>query len=145
MNDWRELSSFDIDELLTTGDVAKLLNTNVATIHNYINRGILTPDYVIPSASGKLSRRKFKQETVDAFLKSCGIQPDNTERLLSAGEVAIMLGVTVGAVQDFIKMGMLEPDVVLPGSQGKKSGRRKFKVSTVAAFAESYNIRRRVR
>lgn len=145
MGNWHELSQAERDKLLSPGDIAKLLNSNVATIHSYINRGLLTPDYVVPSASGKLARRKFKQETVDAFLRSCGIQPDNSERLLSAGEVAIMLGVTVGAVHDFVKMGMLEPDVVMPGAQSGKSGRRKFKVSTVAAFVESYNLRRRVR
>lgn len=131
------------EKLYTTGDIANMLDTNGTTIYNYVMRGLLVPDVLQPAKSGKMVYRKFKQETVDAFVKSCWKTEPTTEKLLSSGEAAVMLGVTESAVSYLVTTGELQADLVLPPREDGTAGRRKFKKSTIKAFAESHAFRRR--
>lgn len=124
------------EKLFGTSEVAKMLSINVSTVHNYIVRGILVPDAVVPSATGTMVYRKFKQSTIDEFARSCGVDVSNGEDLLSTGEVATILGVGNGAVKHYVDTGTLKPDVVLPPRRNGSASRQKFKRSTVVAFIE---------
>lgn len=56
-------------QYLTTGESAEYLGISQSTVINYIDRGILKPDIILPSKSGKVGRRKFSYETLDNFKK----------------------------------------------------------------------------
>lgn len=56
--------------LYSTGEVARLLGVSQSTVQSYISRGLLKPDYAMPSSrDGKSGRRKFKRSTIDAFIE----------------------------------------------------------------------------
>lgn len=62
------MSSLVADEkTLTTGEVARYLGISQSTVINYINRGILVPDVILPSCNSKSGRRQFKLETIENF------------------------------------------------------------------------------
>lgn len=51
-----------------------------------------------------------------------------------ASQVAEYLRKSSSSIQRYIKAGYLVPDAVMPSNRDGKSGRRKFKKSTVVAF-----------
>ena len=55
-------------DYFTTGDVASKVGVSIATVDRYIKIGILKPDLVLPTSSGRGGRRLFTQGTIDAFL-----------------------------------------------------------------------------
>lgn len=57
--------------------------------------------------------------------------------MLSAGEVAELLNVPIRVVYKHINKGNLVPDAVLGRTKDGRSGMRKFKRSTIQAFAAS--------
>lgn len=54
----------------TTSEAAQYIGCSQSTINNYIRRGLLKADVTYPSSNGKSGRRKFKQETLDNFIKT---------------------------------------------------------------------------
>lgn len=58
-------------------------------------------------------------------------EPDS---LLTTTQAARYLGVSATTVRNYIKKGLLKPDVTLPNSSDGRSGRQKFKFSTVDAL-----------
>ena len=56
-------------KMYTTGDAARFLQVSQSTVINYIDRGILAPDSVLPSLSGRSGRRLFSEETLKEFKK----------------------------------------------------------------------------
>lgn len=127
-------------ELLSTGEVAKMLGIAQTTVYHFIINGFLVPDKVNPTQpSGKAGKRWFKRETVNAFLESCMTTKYNGERLLSTGEVAQYFGVSTGTVRYWVNRGMLKPDLIFPMPDGS-AGARRFKQSTIIYFAEQRNL-----
>lgn len=121
--------------MLTTVDVARKLGVSRDTVHNYVARGLLVPDFIYPESKyGASGSRRYKPETIDAFLRSCATSEYTGERLLSTGEVAFMLGVNIRTVTYHISTGKLKPDMVLPEAFNGRSGARRFKRGTVDAF-----------
>lgn len=64
------------------------------------------------------------------------------QSLMSTGEVARYLGVSQSIVLNYIVKGILVPDATPPMSRNGKSGRRKFKKSTVDAVAVKIGMER---
>lgn len=54
-------------DFYTTGEAARYLGVSQSTVVNYIDKGILVPDIVMPSSNNKSGRRKFKVETLESF------------------------------------------------------------------------------
>lgn len=128
-------------ELLSTGEVAKMLGIAQTTVYHFITNGFLVPDKVNPAqSSGKCGKRWFKQETVDAFLESCMTTKYNGERLLSSGEVAQYFGVSTATVRYWVSHDLLKPDLTFPMPNGG-TGARRFKQSTVIYFAEQRQLK----
>ena len=62
------------EELFCTGQIAQMAGIAQRKVHEYIKRGDLKPDIVLPAMScGRSGRRLFKKETVDAFVSSLAI------------------------------------------------------------------------
>ena len=51
----------------TTGEAAKYIGVSQSTIINYIEKGLLKPDYILPAIGAKKGRRMFYQDTLDSF------------------------------------------------------------------------------
>lgn len=60
--------------------------------------------------------------------------------LMSVGEVAKNLWVSRSVVARYINIGLLTPDYVMSSDSLGRSGRRKFKRSTVDAFRRRYGL-----
>lgn len=61
------MSSMKVEEYYTTGEAARYLGVSQSTIGNYIRRGIIEPDLILPSSGKKSGRQKFKQSTLMNF------------------------------------------------------------------------------
>lgn len=127
----------DIEKLYSPGDVAKMLNVTVKTLRNYVHRGILKPD-IVKTTKGGCVRYKFKEATVTEFLKSCNRGEPITEDVLYIGEVAKMCGVRSKTLLNYVEVGILVPDVVLPNRGNGHSGWAKFTRSHAEDFVERY-------
>lgn len=56
------------------------------------------------------------------------------DSLLTTGQVARYLGVSASTVRNYVTKGLLKPDMVLHERMDGRSGRKKFKFSTVESF-----------
>ena len=122
-------------------DVASMVSVHRATIDNYIRRGIITPDIVLePYKDGRPRGQFFKQDTVLAFLKSCGLDGMPDDELLSSGDVAKLLGVSPSSLKYRFLHSDLKADCVLPPILKGKFGQRRFKRSTALEYAKNRPI-----
>lgn len=131
------------EKLYTIQEIADIFGIHRTSIDNYIKHGILVPDVTKDSmAFGSIRVRLFKQETVDAFVKSCIVTDyDGDEPLLTTEDAARMLWTTNSTIHNYVVRGLLKPDVVLP-ALGKRGGKRLFKLSTVQTLLEDKLTRR---
>lgn len=53
--------------LYSTGEAARYIGISQSSVINYINKGWLVPDLVLPSSNGKSGRRKFTEKTLKEF------------------------------------------------------------------------------
>lgn len=53
--------------MYSTGEAAKFLGISQSSVINYIDKGWLVPDLVMPSSNGKSGRRKFTEKTLSKF------------------------------------------------------------------------------
>lgn len=124
------------EELLTVPAVAKMLYVSEALVFKFIHTGFLVPDSISQTKSGRLPRAKFHRSTVESFLRSCTKTEYNGEALLSVSDVWNMLGITVDALNYYIKMGWIKPDIMYP-SFNENRGLVRFKQSTVDDFVDA--------
>lgn len=126
------------EPMLSIGEIAYALGVHRTTIHNYIKRGLLVPDFVLQPANGRSGRRLFKQRTVDKFIDSCIVgRYIYSERLYRSGELAKMFGCAPSTVNSYVDNGLLKPDIVLPATCEGKAGKRLFTKTTVQEFLSS--------
>lgn len=57
------------EKLYSTGQAAKIIGISQSSIINYIDKGLIKPDMVLPSSNGKSGRRKFTEKTLMEFKK----------------------------------------------------------------------------
>lgn len=132
------------DEMLTVYDVASILGVHRATIHNYVERGLLKPDVLESPYRGK---RLFRLETVDAFVSGLVTHDGVVEAiavgdaLLTTGEAGEMLGLTRSGLRTYLYTGRLKADIVLPPFKNGRPGSRRFLTSTIKEFAKGYTRR----
>lgn len=55
------------DTLYSTGEAAKYLGISQSSVINYIDKGWLVPDLIMPSSGKRVGRRKFSYETLNNF------------------------------------------------------------------------------
>ena len=65
-----------------------------------------------------------------------------SEQLLSSGEIAAEIGVHRTTILNYVRRGLITPDVVLKPTKNGRTGRHKFKRETVDAFLEQYVVGR---
>lgn len=124
-----------VERMLSPKEVAEELSITVQTVYSYADRGLLKPDYErISGGAGKHTVREWKQSTVNAFKKKYAVGVYNGETLVGVGDVCLYLDIPIWKLNDYVKKGLLTPDVVLPGGS-YRTGRRLFKESKVKAFA----------
>lgn len=128
------------EKLLSTGDVAALLSISHSTVVKYVEHGLLIPDVVMKAPrEGCSGKQKFKQSTVDEFIRACATSECAGERMLSTGEAAKFTNSSPSTIRRYIYRGLLKPDVVLPCT-GRRLGGRRFKISTLEEFAKRCNL-----
>lgn len=126
-------------ELYTIGEMAMMLGVHRATLHNYVHRGILKPDYVGPKyKDGRGGQRRFSKETIESFISKCTKGDFNGEYLLSCSEVCQYANLSRSGLRHHIYAGHLVPDVELPPFDNGKPGERRFKLETVLKFVEAH-------
>lgn len=128
-------------ELYSVLDLAKALSVSPVTIRAYIKAGILVPDTHVLAKDKRHMAAKFNQTSFDNFLRQCIVGDYNGEFLLSAGEAALILDISSSTLSYYVSMGLLHPDVVLPGVSSKRVGLRKFKISTIEEFVNNSNLK----
>lgn len=116
--------------------VAKILGVTSVTVRNYVNRGILKPDSIQKYPNYLGFRYEFKQSTVDAFVKSCSKVSIPCGQLLTTGDIGRILDVTASAIQYYVNIGKLVPDVRLPKRANGRVGIAYFSHETVMKFIE---------
>lgn len=55
------------EQMYSTGEAAKFIGISQSSVINYIDKGWLLPDLVMPSSNGRSGRRKFKESTLIKF------------------------------------------------------------------------------
>ena len=70
----------NIDPMLTTSDVARLLNVHINTIRRWSNQGVIKAYRI-----GSRGDRRFRQEDVSNFLS----EQNNDSKVKSGREVAV--------------------------------------------------------
>lgn len=55
------------ETMYSTGEAAKFIGISQSSVINYIDKGYLVPDLIMPSGNGRLGRRKFKESTLIKF------------------------------------------------------------------------------
>ena len=138
------------ERLYSVNEVAEILGISSPTVRCYIERGLLVPDRV--THLGKKRRYEvfeFRRETVNAFLQSLARGEYHGEALVSTGDVAQYLNVSLSVVYRYMKAGVLVPDVVLPPARNGKQGRRLFIDKNIRQLAQTHRRkgkkRRRIR
>ena len=53
--------------MYSTGDASKFLGISQSSVINYINKGWLKPDLIMPSSSNRVGKRKFYKSTLIQF------------------------------------------------------------------------------
>ena len=77
------------DELLSSGDVCKMLGIANSSLKYRIYYGGLNPDLVLPPIlKGKFGQRRFKKSTVINYLEEAPLRKDAAERALARQESA---------------------------------------------------------
>lgn len=121
---------------LRVADLSRTFGISKATVLNYINRGLLTPD--IEVTHGCVTYRYFQQKTVDDFVKSCVTGRYHLgERIISSGEACQILGIAQSTFNEHVKKGNIKPDIVLPPTKNGKTGRRFYTMETLNAYRDS--------
>ena len=130
------------EKLYTLGDMSRAIGVGINTMRSYVARGLIEPDVIAEYSEGKYMKL-FRQESYDAFIKKCSPSGyDGTEPLLSIGDIAKLLGVTPSAIQYYIKLGLLKPDISLPTRADGKISKTKFTKRTVEEFVANNKLRR---
>lgn len=124
------------EKVYSVKGVADLLGVTRVTVRNYINRGVLKPDSIHKFSNYHGFRYEFKQSTVDAFIQSCSKVSVPCTKLLSTGDVGRILDVTASAIQYYVNIGKLVPDVRLPKRTNGRVGVAYFSHETVMNFLE---------
>ena len=70
----------NIDPMLTTSDVARLLNVHINTVRRWSNQGVIKAYRI-----GSRGDRRFRQEDVSSFLS----EQNNDSKVKSGREVAV--------------------------------------------------------
>lgn len=122
------------DSILSRNQVAEFLKVSNSTVLKWIHQGVLEPDFYFETSTNNLPRPKFKRGSVIAFIEKYSTSAYTGEKLYSVAEIAKMLGVTTHALNHYIEIDLLVPDVSYPSCSGQRVGFRKFKLSTVDAF-----------
>ena len=123
------------EKMVGTSVVAKMVGITPTTVLRYAEHGILIPDAILQQ--GKIAKRLYKQETIQDFLEKCGIIGMLDEEMYSPAEAADICGVSRNMMRSYIETGEIIPDAILPSIRDGRSGRRRFKASTVADFKRS--------
>lgn len=55
------------ETMYSTGEAAKFIGISQSSVINYIDKGYLVPDLIMPSDNGRSGRRKFKESTLIKF------------------------------------------------------------------------------
>ena len=84
----------EIDPMMTTGEVARLLNVHINTVRRWSNQGVLRTYRI-----GARGDRRFRREDIVNFLE---IDP-----MLTASEVARLLNVHINTVRRWSNQGAL--------------------------------------
>lgn len=122
--------------LLSIAEAAELLTVSKTVVLKLADQGYLVPDNVIPTQSGRLTRRKFKKDAVESFFKSCVKTSYHGEELMTITDVINELGVSHDVIYYYVKMGWLTPDIVFPSLNIGKRGLIRFKRDTIDAFVD---------
>lgn len=70
--------SSEVQEMMySTGEAAKFIGISQSSVINYIDKGWLVPDMVMPSSNGKSGRRKFNESTLREFRAKLESKGDN--------------------------------------------------------------------
>jgi excisionase family DNA binding protein len=84
----------EIDPMLTTGEVARLLNVHINTVRRWSNQGVLRTYRI-----GARGDRRFRREDITSFL--------DIDPMLTASEVARLLNVHINTVRRWSNQGVL--------------------------------------
>lgn len=59
--------SNEAETMYSTGEAAKFLGISQSSVINYIDKGWLKPDLIMPSSGNRVGRRKFSLTTLNDF------------------------------------------------------------------------------
>lgn len=124
------------EPIFSRNQVAQFLDISNSTVLKWIHQGVLVPDFYFDTSTNNLPRPKFKKSSVMAFIRKYSTTGYNGEKLYSVAEISKMIGVTTHALNHYIEIDLLIPDVTYPSCSGQKIGFRKFKRKTVDAFVD---------
>lgn len=122
------------EPILSRNQVAEFLEVSNSTVLKWIHQGVLVPDFYFETSTYNLPRPKFRRSSVIAFIEKYSTSEYTGEKLYSVAEIAKLIGITTHALNHYIEIDMLVPDVSYPSCSGQRVGFRKFKLSTVDAF-----------
>jgi excisionase family DNA binding protein len=85
----------EIDPMLTTGEVARLLNVHINTVRRWSNQGVLRTYRI-----GARGDRRFRREDITSFIKN--------DPMLTESQVARLLNVHINTVRRWSDQGVLK-------------------------------------
>ena len=140
---YTDVAALKAKGMKTASEMAQAVGMDAATIRQYVQRGILKVDAFVPAPDKHHHQYMFSQETYDAFVSRCVVGDYNGEVLLSPGKVAKILDVTPSAINYYVRIGKLSPDVVLPSEIDGRISEKRFTIRTIRDFVDGYNCRRK--
>jgi excisionase family DNA binding protein len=115
----------DIDPMLTTGEVARLLNIHINTVRRWSNQGVLRTYRI-----GARGDRRFRREDITNFL--------DLDPMLTASEVARLLNVHINTVRRWSNQGVLGTYRI--GARGDRRFHREDIINFLSYKKETGNL-----
>lgn len=122
-----------LDDIISTGEVCKILGVTSVTVYTYVEKGILSVAGVYPSG-----RRFFSRKEVEELNKSLGVSLQECDELLSRIDIIQTYGKSFYAkVNEARISGEISAARELPAS--KRTGARFYRKSDIEKLIEKHN------